>query len=44
VIIMQQRHDLFRLGALREGRKTAQIAEEDGDISAVALKDTLISG
>ena len=44
MIIVQQLHDLFRLSTFGEGREAAQIAEEDGDVAAVAFQDALISG
>ena len=38
VILAKNRHHLFGLGGLGEGRKAAQIAENDGHLATVALQ------
>ena len=40
--LMQHPHHFFWLGGLREGRKSAQIAEDDRDLAAVALERLLV--
>ena len=39
VVVAEQRHHLFRLGALGKAGKAAQIAEHDDDLAAMAFED-----
>jgi hypothetical protein len=43
VIFSQDAHHLFGLGGLRKSRKSPQVAENDGDLSPVALQEFLSS-
>src|SRR5438874_3676585 len=43
VVVAQERHDLFRLGALGEGCEAADVAEYDDNLAAMALKDALVA-
>ena len=42
VVVAQQRHHLFRLGALGKGSEAAQVAEHDDDLAAMAFEDLLV--
>ena len=43
VVVAQQRHHLFRLGALGKAGEAAQIAEHDNDLAAMAFEDAFIA-
>ena len=43
VVVAQERHDLFRLGALGKAGEAAHIAEHDDDLAAMAFEDFLVS-
>src|SRR5580700_2615538 len=43
VVVPQERHHLFRLGALRKTGEAAYIAEHDDDFAAMAFKDAFVA-
>src|SRR5262249_10147485 len=43
IILPQDAHHLLRFGSLREGRKASQVAEDYGDLSAMAVQELLAS-
>ena len=44
MVLPEDAHHLLRLGGLGEGGEPAQVADDDGDLAAVALEQGLVAG